>query len=314
MNFNFAKQINTDELISKKFDLFIMATSHEERFNYLFQNFDLSYKRLAILSYTSEVDFNIDTTTTNSTFYTVEDGKYQDIVIDLLNSELSFFINNINLNILVDYSCMTKTWYYTIMSYFASKDLNHQNIKVFFSYTPSEYTSPQNPQYNAVIEPIPGRFRMPNIDKPKALLVGLGYESKKAEGIIEYLDPKKTFALYSKPTLDSRFCETVETSNKDLLEKLKDNILTFPVDNLLIIEKILTSLYFSLNDEYSIIIAPLGPKPFTFISMLMSLKYDDIDVWRVHSASDFNRYSRKALKTEDLIICEVDYSIQKNLN
>jgi len=310
MDFNFAKQINSDELITKNFDLFVMATSHEERYDYLLKNFDLTYSRLAVLSYDKNDNCNLDNDSGNCTFYSLGDSKYVDVVIDLLDNELSFMTENDNLNILVDYSCMTKTWYYTIMSYFISRDVSYQNIKVFFSYTPSEYVPPQNPQYNAVIEPIPGRFRMPNVDKPKALLVGLGYESKKAEGIIEYLDPKITYALYSKPTLDPRFYEAIENSNKDLLTRLKNNTLTFPVDDLLMIERILTSLYFSLNDDYSIVVAPLGPKPFTFVSMLMSLKYEDIDVWRVHSASDFNRYSRKPLITNDLIICEVDYSAE----
>ncbi|WP_119789594.1 hypothetical protein [Flavobacterium anhuiense] len=308
MIFNFAKQISSTELLDKNFDLFIMSISHEERYDHLLKNYDLCYDRLAVLSYDKTHKLPIDKIKVDTSFYLVGEHKFVDVVIDLLDNELSSFGDDQDINILVDYSCMTKTYYYTIMSYFVSKDLKYKNVKIYFSYTPSEYVEPKNPKYNAVIEPIPGRFSMPSANKPKALIVGLGYESKKAEGIIEYLDPKITYAMYSKPTLDERFSEAIEENNKGLLDRLKNHTLTFPVDDLLNIERILTTLYFSLNEDYNIVIAPLGPKPFTFVSMLMSLKYSDIDVWRVHSASDFNRYSRKPLEGSELVICEVDYS------
>lgn len=309
MNFTFAKQIRDQDLVSHNFDLLIMAISHEERYDYLISNYKVFYNRLAILTYDYNEKLKKRNSDATTTYYSVADTKYLDIMIDLLDTELKLIDKKEEVKILVDYSCMTKTWYYTIMSYFITKDLSNKNIKVVFSYTPSEYISPQNPKYNAVIEPIPGRFRMPSIDKPKALIVGLGYESKKAEGIIEYLDPKITYLMYSKPTLDERFYTAIEKNNQGILERLSNNILTFPVDNLYLIEKMLTTLYNSLHSEYNIVIAPLGPKPFTFVSMLMSMKYEDIDVWRVHSATDFNRYSRKPLPKTELIICEVNYTI-----
>ena len=67
----------------------------------------------------------------------------------------------------------------------------------------------------------------------------------------------------------------------------------------------LTSVYYLLKDDYNIIIAPLGPKPFTFVSMLLSVKYKDIDIWRVGSGSDINEYDREPLDTKSFIISEL---------
>ncbi|MNX90503.1 hypothetical protein D3C86_1225570 [compost metagenome] len=115
-----------------------------------------------------------------------------------------------------------------------------------------------------------------------------------------------TYALYSKPSFDVRFSDAVEENNKKLIEDLGENVITFPFNDLLSIERILTSLYFSLRDEYNVIIAPLGPKPFTLIAMLLSIKFDDIDVWRVSSGSDFNKYNRQAYEDE-FVICEIKF-------
>ena len=77
------------------------------------------------------------------------------------------------------------------------------------------------------------------------------------------------------------------------------------------LERQLTSLYYLLKDDYSIIIAPLGPKPFTFISMLLSVKFPDIDIWRVGSGSDINKYKREPIDEKTFVINEVVFNSYK---
>lgn len=304
MKLNFGRQIEFEELIHLDFDIFVMAISHEKRFQTLNSKEELKFKKKVILSYSYDQGFSDHE---KNRTYSVDSENYVETMINMLDIEIELISTKKNINILVDYSSMTKSWYYTIMSYFTLKELNFENVNIYFSYTPSIYSDPLEPKHNSFIDPIPGRFNIPSLDKPKALIVGLGYENKKAEGIIEYLDPKITFALYSSPSLDDRFSTTVEENNKNLIFDLKDNVIKFPFDDLLSIERILTSLYFSLKDDYNVIIAPLGPKPFTFIAMLLSIKYDDIDVWRVSSGSDFNKYDREPIENK-FIICEVVFS------
>jgi len=62
-----------------------------------------------------------------------------------------------------------------------------------------------------------------------------------------------------------------------------------------------------ISAKYSIIIAPLGPKPFTFISMLLSVKYKNIDIWRVGSGQNINEYKRQPINSETFIISEVEF-------
>jgi hypothetical protein len=143
-------------------------------------------------------------------------------------------------------------------------------------------------------------------DKPKALIVCLGYEQNKAQGIIEHLDPKISYILYSKPALDTNFVNSIEENNKELLEQ-SENVIQFPLDNLIMIERELISLYFLLKNDYSIIIAPLGPKPFAFMAMLLSIKYEEIDIWRVGSGSDINKYRRSPIAPDKFIVSYVNF-------
>ena len=88
-------------------------------------------------------------------------------------------------------------------------------------------------------------------------------------------------------------------------KKYEELSITFQLDDMLSLERELTSLYYLLREEYSIIIAPLGPKPFTFISMLMTIKFRDIDIWRVGSGSDINKYTREPIDKDTFIISEI---------
>lgn len=79
------------------------------------------------------------------------------------------------------------------------------------------------------------------------------------------------------------------------------------MDDLIRIERELVSLYFLLKKDYSIIIAPLGPKSFAFMAMLLSIKYDEIDIWRVGSGSDINEYQRTPIAPDHFIISYVNF-------
>ena len=207
--------------------------------------------------------------------------------------------------LVIDYSCMTKSWYYAIILYLSQIKSKKRLVRVYFTYTPSKYAAPLEPKPNTEIGPLPGKYLIPT-DKPKALIVCLGYERQKAEGIIDHLDPHKYFLFYSKPALDAKFVQKVEDNNKSIIEASKD-VVNFPLNDLAFIERELMSIYWLLKDNYNIIIAPLGPKPFTLVAMLLSIKYRDIDIWRVGSGSDINEYDRESIDNDTFIINELHF-------
>ena len=299
MEIKYGKQIEINNIIERNIDLFICAENHEKRSYSLYEKLFVSntITDSIVLCYK---DLICDDA--KDKVIKIKINNHNDIY-DLLDQKFKNF-NNKKLVIVVDYSCMTKSWYYSIILYLKNKKNDINDITVFFSYTPAKYHEPKMPKLNTEIGPLPGKYVV-TTDKPKALIVCLGYEQNKAEGIIEYLDPKISYLFYTKPASENKFVKTLELNNENILNDRIKYTIKYPFNDLIFLERELTSLYFNLKDEYSIVIAPLGPKPFTFISMLMSIKYDDIDIWRVGSGYDINEYDNEPVDDKSFIICEV---------
>lgn len=297
MRVKFGKQINLDEVTNTVIDVFLFANNIEKRKDTAYNQILINNNILKTYSFYYP----------NSEFENIE--NVEEIIIHDHKQVVSFLKEKISsiekeeITIFIDYSCMTKSWYYSIILYLSKVNTNFKKVRAFFSYTPSVYSEPLPPKPNTDIQPLPGKYRIPD-NKPKALIVCLGYEQNKAQGIIDQLDPKLTYIFYTKPALDNQFVETIQRNNSKILDQDK-NIVTYPFDNLLYLERELTSLYYLLKDEYNIIIAPLGPKPFTFISMMMSIIYPEIDIWRVGSGFDINKYEREPFDPPQFIVNEV---------
>lgn len=295
MKIQYGKQVDITEIESEVIDIFLFAANHEKRTLTCYNRIKKNNSILKVIS----LCYNLNDCKDLPNKFSIYQIPDHNEIYELLNIELSK-IEKRKISILVDYSCMTKSWYYSIILFLSKKNLNFSEMKVYFSYTPSKFSIPLAPKPNSEIAPLPGKYIVPT-DKPKALIVCLGYEEKKAEGIIDHLDPKVSYVFYTNPALDKKFVSTLKSNNKNILKEEAKNTIEFPFDDLHFLEKRLTALYKELKDEYSVIIAPIGPKPFTFISMIMSVKYNDIDIWRVGSGSDINVYDQIPIRGKFII-------------
>jgi hypothetical protein len=239
--------------------------------------------------------------------FEAQEGSFHDI-LGILDKVVHEADNLKSFTVVIDYSCMTKVWYSTILNYFINRRLNAVKISLVFSYTPSRFTPPQTPMPNGVMGPLPGIFRISASQRPTALILGLGYEKESAKGLMDYLDPKITFAFYSKPALDEQFAEHLERNNCQLLEQLGTmRTFTHPLMDLKATESQLLSLCEGLRQSHRVILAPLGPKPFALLCLLIATKLQDVDVWRVSCGSHGNLYDRAPLEV-DPIVCNIELS------
>jgi hypothetical protein len=304
MNLKYGRQVSINEVVDCDFNLFLFANNVEKR----------KLEALYTIREANNVKRTVSLDYPLSSEPQIEDEYVESLVVtdlailrDLIKNVV-FGCEDSEINIFVDYSCMTKPWYYTILSYLAEKEIEAKTVNCYFSYTPSIYSEPLPPKQNTRIEPIEGSYKIPN-NKPKALIVCLGYEQNKAQGIIDQLEPKLTYLYYTKPSIDDKFVEAIEENNKDILKEFKeDYVFTYPFDDIKYLEKHLTSLYYTLREDYHIIIAPLGPKPFTFASMILSIIFPEIEVWRVDSGLDLNRYIRPPFDPPKFIIKKIVFN------
>ncbi|MFA5117464.1 MAG: hypothetical protein WC695_01270 [Candidatus Omnitrophota bacterium] len=191
-----------------------------------------------------------------------------------------------SLNLLVDFSSMTKVWYATILQTLSAiKTYKNREINLFFAYSPAKFSKPTKTTLpNEIMDPLPGfcNLELPN-DRQTALILGLGYDHDRASGLYQYIDPGDAYVFYANPSHDARFVSEVRTNNASLFRKLKDNVISYPGLDLITTYNYLNALSFNLLKKYRVILAPLGPKPFSLLCFVMLMQFPELkfDIWRV---------------------------------
>jgi len=197
-----------------------------------------------------------------------------------------------SINVLIDYSSMTRLWYASLLRclYYSNYNLA---INIYFAYSFAKYHPPaKNIVQNIHVNPIDGYSQFSIPDKPTALIIGMGYEAERAYGLTEYFDAE-TFLFYNDNSKEEEFVKDVERLNNDLIKIIPpERIYKYPISDLEYLERILYDLCKSLLDKYRVVIAPCGPKPFTLISLLISLRLNNVDVWRISPGDTRNQITR----------------------
>jgi len=211
-----------------------------------------------------------------------------DKIIELINS-----IDKDEISILIDYTSMTRVMYSAFL--LAINKLDSKNkIRAVFNYSPAIYEEPISNSFNSTIGPLNGFCSLESPDKPTALIIGLGYEKDRSLGLFGFIDPAICYAIYTDPPLDERYLMDVQQNNSELLSSLPpDQIIAYPLIDLQWTANLLQSLYVGLRDEYRVIFAPLGVKPFALLCMLLAFRYkNEIDVWRVSGGTSVEPQKR----------------------
>ena len=301
--------VNIEQIKNLHFDLFIVSSGYENRASYLSRMLEIKSKAKMCLmfdrmedifarkindEYFIENGFTMIKSNIDSYF---EIGDYLKTFITTCNSDV--------INILVDYSSMSRVWYSYVLSYFDK--INHDScINIYFSYCKAQFVPPPEiTAYKNYIAPIEGYYSILPPTKPTALIISLGYIKRQAFGLSEYFEAEP-FVFIGKNSEKDEYYNSVLENNDLLLSKVpKENIFYYSLTNLTYTEALLNRLCKDLSSNYRIVIAPCGPKPFTLISLITCLKLTDIDVWRI-SASSNNKPVDK-IPTGEIVILKVTF-------
>jgi hypothetical protein len=296
MELDNALQIPSEHIQKQHFDAFISVSGYESRCTYLTDKIDLSkIDEKIVLAYT-EMNNYLHREENDQKFkelgFTFYDVSSTDITgLPAIFDHLCFKNSKKNLDILIDYSSMSKIWYHGILNYFSELEEMMSNVNLFFSYSPSEYARCQPPELSKTYIP---ELSAQTALKPIALIVGLGYERGRAEELTHQLKSKVTFAFYADPAVDKRFVEDVLQNNQALLKKMnKDQVVKYPIYDLNSINSSLGRLCVNMRITHQLVLAPVGPKPFTLMCFILSTRYPDIKLWEVSSSLIDNPPDRK---------------------
>ncbi|MDR0232154.1 MAG: hypothetical protein LBI82_08565 [Dysgonamonadaceae bacterium] len=298
---------------SNQYDVFIASTGYEIRASFLAKQ-EIKANRKIVLAFEDNKD-HPNRMLNDSIFekYNFEFIKisgsdddeilslFKSIVLDHPYSELS---------ILVDYSSMTRIWYGAIIYYLSHLQIENKKIRIYFSYSVSEFTPPpqiESETFN--FYPINSFCHLSLPTKPTALIAGLGYEKKRVFGLREYFDAEALFLFY---TDKNSFTEYVLEKNKEVIESVKEtHIFPYTLTDVTYTKMLLQDLCEELKNRFRIIIAPCGPKPFTLLSFIIASNIPNIDVWRI-SASDNDNLISERKENGEIITIELVYEGSTN--
>ncbi|HYX05497.1 MAG TPA: hypothetical protein VE912_02065 [Bacteroidales bacterium] len=307
-------QLDTDIINKTNFDLIITASGYERRSTYMVEKYSpdaevkiaLAFRENEKKAYRRQNDIYFQKK--GYQFFYAASLQCTDIF-----AFLGDFFENGSLNnhkpvfkMLVDYSSMSKTWYATLINYLLNAELSFERVEIYFSYTPSFFSEPQKPKQVKYIGPLLHNNSRIVSKKPVALIMGLGYETGRTEAIKKALHPIVSYAFFPDPAFDDGYISSVSKQNEHLLNKLpENNIVRYPVADLEGLRKEMTSLLLRLRLNYRVVIAPLGPKPFTLVSLCIAAQYPDVEVWRVSAGAKESIYER--IPSGDPIMYRVEF-------
>ncbi len=216
------------------------------------------------------------------------------------------------LDFLVDYSSMTRVWYSSIIRQAAALQ---RDVRVFLAYTPADYHEPPDPDlsFNEWMGPLDGFAHLKLPDRRIALVIGLGYEHGRALALAEYVDAwGDTYAFYTDPGSHPEYVKRVRDGNADLIRRLgPERVIAYPFDDLALTAALLNSTVSSLALGRRVILAPLGPKPFCMLSLILSMRESYVDVWRVSGGKRAPTIPRAPSRDGTVLLFEVGFAPEK---
>ena len=180
----------------------------------------------------------------------------------------------------------------------AIRSLETRDVFVTFRYSIAEFLPPtEDTAPTVTVEPVIPQFAgwTTRPDRPPAAIVGLGYETNKAIGIVDHLEINNaTWAYYPLGPVPEYYQQVLQ-ANQSLLNIIQADGRCQPYDlsDPAQLFHEMNYLVDTLKPHFNTILIPFGPKLFALAALLVATLHDDIGVWRVSSGTLESPVSRK---------------------
>lgn len=276
MEISSIRHIEPASLIDFQANLFITTLSHESRCTTISRRVEnLVCKKIALCKCDDEVlkEFAYEENLNyfdQSGFDLVKLGKGLPDVGQILGD-----LEGEEVKILFDCTSMSQLWYHEFFRWIGESQDRFSKLTIRFTYTLTAYVDEGPPKkVKKISEFVQGESR--NNKQKKALILGLGHESRVSEAIYKKVKPDLLFLYYTDPPVDKRFVDKVFVNNHALINVTPiRNLIAYPVFNGQEIYQSLIDTILPLRNEYSILMIPHGPKIFSVATMLVQLGYPD---------------------------------------
>lgn len=304
------QEIQFSELRFEKIDCFVAACGYQPRCYYLAEKIspsipskylltideqDQTQNRSKHLEIFNNYGFRNRYTTIN------ESAGIDDLIAEICN------IHTDHLNLLIDYSCMPKKWYALIIDNISRNNFKARKINLYLSYTPKLFE--RKPEKKAINYIGPMLFNRDNLreKKPVTMIAALDNNQTYIMEAINKVKPQKLVAFIPQCDHDPEYTRLVLQTNKDLLNRLNnDSIITYDANHPEDINSVLTSHCLDQRISSEVLIVPQGPKTFSMMSLLLSVRYPDVKLWEI-IAQDLKTDTDHGLPAANPVIVKVTF-------
>jgi len=230
-----------------------------------------------------------------------ETTAIEQLVSEICNKNLE------KLNILIDYSCMPKKWYAVIMDNITRNNFKSKKINLFLSYTPKIFEKTKKISNTDYFGPIIHEKDRLIKKKPVTIIAGLDNNAKLLTEAITKIRPHNILAFVPESKTDPDYTHSVAENNQSLLEKLDTkHVFSYDMNHPNAINLLLTSCCLEHRINQEVMIIPQGPKVFSMMALLLSIRYPDIKLWEIIGKNGAQAQG-KGLPASDPIIVKASF-------
>ncbi len=306
MSFSLVRANEVEEIDVEAFDLVILAITGESRAWMIADKFRGSEAKIWALARKNE-----NLTSVKLMEEIAARIPNADVVLaQSFTSSLVAFLGSLSgrVRIFMDVSCMTRSDMAVAFDEIFSLDRTKiSEVQLSIGYVISKFVPPEAfGGYNEDIRPLSSRFAgWP--DNPYAstsIVLGLGYESAKAEGANEFFDAQETWVFFPESPIEE-FDHHVSNNNKQIIERAgrESKLVCYAVDHPAETLFRLGSIVQDLSSRSNPLILPFGPKIFAAISLLVAVLNPCLGIW--HATGDTDLPSTDHEGSEYLVALEV---------
>ncbi len=282
-------QISCRELKHENIDFLIAASGYQARSTFLSGMIKHHHAQKFVLSFTEkdhpEMRRKNETAFSAMGFHPVETAPDNPQITESLVNRICKASKSDEMKLLVDYSCMPRSLFASILDTITRNDYPSRKITAFFSYTPKKFNLEAQKNTIRYLGPMISSKDHLKSSKPVALIAGLDNSFRSTMELIRKLNPATVVAFVPGNRHDPGYRSSVLENNKRLLDSLDNNsIVSYEALEPESINSKLTSLCLDLRLKHEVVIVPQGPKSFSLISSLLSIRYPDVKLWEIITA------------------------------
>lgn len=278
--------LSISDLNSYQFDLAIFSSGYEPRCAYVYNYLDKS--RIidgVILSYSESINLETNDYFSNADIsYTrlkISHSEVSEIYDYLLVFLPSLIESKEVINILIDYSTMSRNWYSAIINFIFY--ICPEKINIFTVYSSAEYPLLKSDSFFdfelGEVRVIPGCSGSSITKKKKAVIFMLGFDSIGPQSFYNLIEPDEAFGVIASPGALPSYEEIALDINKSFIDHNLsggDRLIKLPMDSVRYTFENLCQLIQPLRKEYNVTIIQFGPKPHILASVLAGHIFENV--------------------------------------